>query len=70
MSKETISYLHDRRFGLVLKPDEAKRLEDRANELGVSKANVFRMALCPEIFDEPYVAQGRIEGISPQRRTG
>jgi hypothetical protein len=57
-------------FGMVLTPNEAERLEKRANDLGISKANVFRRALCPEVFDEPYVAQGRKEGISPRRRTG
>jgi hypothetical protein len=60
--------LRDCRFEFVLKADEAERLARRAFELGVSRANVFRRA-CPEIFDETDVRQGRVEGVSPRRKT-
>jgi hypothetical protein len=69
MSDTEAPYLHSCRFNFMLKPEEARRLKQRADDFGVSKANVFRMALCPEVFDEPYVAQGRVEGLSPQRRS-
>ena len=63
-------YLRTRSFRMVLTPDEAERLRQQADVLGISQAAVFRRALRREVFDDVDVRPGRKEGISPQRRNG
>jgi hypothetical protein len=61
--------LHTRRFTFVLTQNESERLERKAVDLGTTMTGALRRS-CSDIFDNIEVRQGRIEGISPQRRTG
>jgi hypothetical protein len=61
--------LHIRRFTLVLTQGESERLEQKALDLETTMTGALRR-LCSGIFEETEVRRGRIEGISPQRRTG
>jgi hypothetical protein len=60
--------LHTRRFTFVLTQTESARLEKKAADLNTSMTGALRRS-CRDIFDNTEVRQGRIEGVSPQRRT-